>query len=687
MRDGESIKLFVGQVPRDYGEKDLRELFEAYGEIKMLKMITDKVTGQHKGCAFLTYYNNDSAKTAQEELHEKRTLPGARSSIQVKPAASEIKDENRKLYVGMLSRKMDVDDIQTMFSSYGVVEDVTVLKNADGKSRGCAFIKYETRQQAQNAIRALHNSETMEGCRYPLVVKIADTDKDKLNKRNMQYNQHQQSNQQLPQQYNPQPQHLQQAVSNLSSVGLQPLANVGAASVIGAGSNQFQQQLLAQMALPQFVTANPNLYAAAPAATHGTVGALVAAMAMQQQQQQVQPQVQTVNQQQTLQSDPQAAQVNSSLYGSQQLASSYAIPQVSNTYGSSISGLGSGGVGTAIATGLQNSLGGTLQGQLGSTLSSQLGGSLQTQYGGSLQGQLSGSLQNQLSGSLTTQLGSTLSGQLGVPVQNQLGVAAQPAQLGVTAQQGQLGGATQTQLSVPVQQNQYGGALQGQLGSSFQGQVGSSLQGQLGSSIQGQLGSSLQGQLSGSLQNSLGASAQQLAPAAATHANLSAYGVAGQVGYATVGTGANVVGSTGMVDNTLQQAYSGIQQYTTSYPQAYTTNVRSSGGLQQQQQSQQQSNNHQNKKEGPDGANLFIYQIPSEFTDNDLMQTFAPFGNVVSAKVFLDRATGLSKGFGFVSYDNPNSANAAINSMNGAAIGSKRLRVQHKRPKEQGRPY
>lgn len=49
---------------------------------------------------------------------------------------------------------------------------------------------------------------------------------------------------------------------------------------------------------------------------------------------------------------------------------------------------------------------------------------------------------------------------------------------------------------------------------------------------------------------------------------------------------------------------------------------------------------------GPSGANLFVYYLPGSLSDTDLATAFAPFGEVLSAKVYYDRDTGESKGFG-----------------------------------------
>jgi RNA recognition motif-containing protein len=71
-------------------------------------------------------------------------------------------------------------------------------------------------------------------------------------------------------------------------------------------------------------------------------------------------------------------------------------------------------------------------------------------------------------------------------------------------------------------------------------------------------------------------------------------------------------------------------------------------------------------------------------TNQDLFNYFATFGNVISARIMVEKETGRSRGFGFVSYDNAPSADAAIKGMNGFQVGRKRLKVQHKKEKGQG---
>ena len=48
---------------------------------------------------------------------------------------------------------------------------------------GCAFVTFSTRQTAITAIKAMHHSQTMEGCSSPIVVKFADTQKEKEQKK------------------------------------------------------------------------------------------------------------------------------------------------------------------------------------------------------------------------------------------------------------------------------------------------------------------------------------------------------------------------------------------------------------------------------------------------------------------------------------------------------------------------
>ncbi|KAG8564561.1 hypothetical protein GDO81_016515 [Engystomops pustulosus] len=483
--DPDSIKMFVGQVPRSWSEKELRELFEQYGAVYEINVLRDRSQNppQSKGCCFITFYTRKAALEAQNALHNMKILPGMHHPIQMKPADSEKNNavEDRKLFIGMVSKKCNENDIRVMFSQFGQIEECRILRGPDGLSRGCAFITFTSRSMAQNAIKAMHQAQTMEGCSSPIVVKFADTQKDKEQKRMAQ---------QLQQQ----------------------MQQINAASVWGnlAGLNSLAPQYLAlYLQLLQQTASSGNL---------------------------------------------------NSLSGLHPMGGEYSTGRTSGLSAMQIQNLAAL---AAAASVTQNPV------SAGSALTSSSSPLSVLTSSGSSPSSNSSSVNPMASlGALQTLAGATA----GLNVGSLAGMAA----------------------------------LNGGLG------------------------------------------------------------------------GSGLSNGTGSTMEALSQAYSGIQQYAAAaLPSLYNQSLLSQQGL----------GAAGSQKEGPEGANLFIYHLPQEFGDQDLLQMFMPFGNIVSAKVFIDKQTNLSKCFGFVSYDNPVSAQAAIQSMNGFQIGMKRLKVQLKRSKNDSKPY
>ena len=72
---------------------------------------------------------------------------------------------------------------------------------------------------------------------------------------------------------------------------------------------------------------------------------------------------------------------------------------------------------------------------------------------------------------------------------------------------------------------------------------------------------------------------------------------------------------------------------------------------------------------------IFVGNLPFSMDDERLKTEFIKFGNVESARVVTDRHTGRSRGYGFVEFADSESANSAIEQMNGQALDGRALTV------------
>jgi RNA recognition motif-containing protein len=79
---------------------------------------------------------------------------------------------------------------------------------------------------------------------------------------------------------------------------------------------------------------------------------------------------------------------------------------------------------------------------------------------------------------------------------------------------------------------------------------------------------------------------------------------------------------------------------------------------------------------------LYVGNLAFSVTDDELQQAFTAFGNIMSARVVMDRMTGRSKGFGFVEIEDDGQADEAVNKMNGQTIGGRPVRVSEAKPQE-----
>lgn len=81
---------------------------------------------------------------------------------------------------------------------------------------------------------------------------------------------------------------------------------------------------------------------------------------------------------------------------------------------------------------------------------------------------------------------------------------------------------------------------------------------------------------------------------------------------------------------------------------------------------------------------LFVGSLSYEVSDFDLEDLFKQYGEVLSAKVIVDRDTGRSRGFGFVEMSSDGSAQSAIDALNGTEVKGRTINVSFAKERSEG---
>jgi RNA recognition motif-containing protein len=80
--------------------------------------------------------------------------------------------------------------------------------------------------------------------------------------------------------------------------------------------------------------------------------------------------------------------------------------------------------------------------------------------------------------------------------------------------------------------------------------------------------------------------------------------------------------------------------------------------------------------------NIYVSNLGFNVQDEDLRSVFAPYGEVTSAKVIMDKMTNQSRGFGFVEMKDDEASKKAIQELDGTSIDNRSIKVVEARPKE-----
>lgn len=156
------VTLFVTNYPPHADDKYIKDLFKECGEIFSIRWPSLKYNTHRRFCyvSFRTAEESTKATQLDGKLLEGRYKLEAKYS---NPGAKKQRDgaieEGREVHVTGVHREASESDVKALFEKYGTVQRVRILTDKNGVSRGTAFITFETKEQAETAIKELDKTK------------------------------------------------------------------------------------------------------------------------------------------------------------------------------------------------------------------------------------------------------------------------------------------------------------------------------------------------------------------------------------------------------------------------------------------------------------------------------------------------------------------------------------------------
>ncbi|XP_027348972.1 heterogeneous nuclear ribonucleoprotein Q-like isoform X1 [Abrus precatorius] len=130
-------EVFIGGLPRDVCEDDLRELCDPMGDILEVRLMKDRDSGENKGYAFVAFKTKEVAQKAIEAIHNKE--------FKGKTLRCSLSETKHRLFIGNVPKTWTEDDFRKVVEGVGPgVENIELIKDPQNPSRnrGFAFVLY-----------------------------------------------------------------------------------------------------------------------------------------------------------------------------------------------------------------------------------------------------------------------------------------------------------------------------------------------------------------------------------------------------------------------------------------------------------------------------------------------------------------------------------------------------------------